>query len=65
MSKSNESQFDKRTIERSLKTGEVTKEEYEKYLSSLEDYSDNAQTMETKFVYYSEKAKSDSKSDKK
>ena len=65
MSKSNEGKFDKRTIERSLKTGEVSKEEYEQYLNSLEDYSDNVQNMETKFVYYTEKSKSESKSEDK
>jgi len=30
-------EIDTRTIERKLKSGEITKEEYEKYLNSLEE----------------------------
>ena len=47
--------FDKRTIERKMKNGEVTEAEYQAYLSDLPDESENAQEMETKFVYYSER----------
>lgn len=46
--------FDKRTIERKMKNGEVTEAEYQAYLSALPDEAENAQEMETKFIYYSE-----------
>ncbi len=51
--------FDKRTIERKMKNGEVTEAEYQAYLSDLPDESENAQEMETKFVYYSERTESE------
>jgi hypothetical protein len=51
--------FDKRTIERKMKNGEVTEAEYQAYLSELPDESENAQEMETKFVYYSERTESE------
>lgn len=51
--------FDKRTIERKMKNGEMTEAEYQAYLSDLPDESENAQEMETKFVYYSERTESE------
>ena len=33
-------EIDKRTIERKLKSGEITEEEYKKYLDSLEECTD-------------------------
>ena len=45
--------FDLRTIERKMKTGEVTQEEYQQYLDSLPDESENA-TGQVKFVYAAE-----------
>ena len=54
--------FDLRTIERKIQTGEITEKEYQEYLASLPDESENATEMEVKFVYAAEaKAKSDDK----
>ena len=38
--KMNFSEIDTRTIERKLKSGEITEEEYKKYLDSLEECTD-------------------------
>ncbi len=38
--KMNFSEIDTRTIERKLKSGEITEEEYKKYLDSLEECSE-------------------------
>jgi hypothetical protein len=53
--------FDLRTIERKIKTGEITEEEYQQYLDSLPDESDNATDMDVKFVYASEAKKEEQK----
>lgn len=54
--------FDLRTIERKIQAGEITEKEYQEYLASLPDESENATEMEVKFVYAAEaKAKSDDK----
>ena len=47
--------FDKRTIERKIQTGQVTLEEYNDYLASLPDDTENAEEVEAKFVYHSER----------
>lgn len=46
--------YDIRTVERKIKTGEITEEEYQAYLASLPDESENAEEMEAKFVYAAE-----------
>ena len=46
--------FDLRTIERKIKTGEITREEYQQYLDSLPDDAENATEMEVKFIYAAE-----------
>jgi hypothetical protein len=43
--------FDIRTIERKIKTGQITEEEYKQFLASLPDESENAENMDTQFVY--------------
>ena len=53
--------FDLRTIERKIKNGEITEEEYQQYLDSLPDESDNATDMDVKFVYASEAKKEEQK----
>ena len=53
--------FDLRTIERKIKTGEVTQEEYQQYLDSLPDESENATEMEVKFVYAAQAKAQDTK----
>ena len=47
--------FDKRTIERKMKNGEISDAEYQEYLAELPDESENSEEMETRFVYYSER----------
>ena len=39
-------QFDVRMIEMNLKNGSITKEQYQQYLSSLNDIADEAQKLE-------------------
>jgi len=51
--------FDKRTIERKINNGEITEAEYQAYLADLPDESENAEEMETRFVYYSERSEED------
>jgi len=54
--------FDLRTIERKIQSGEISEKEYQEYLASLPDESENATEMEVKFVYAAEaKTKSDDK----
>jgi hypothetical protein len=55
---STEEKFDKRTIERRIKSGEISEKEHQKYLAGLEDWSHKAVPVETKFVYNSDKQKS-------
>ena len=52
---SSENKFDLRNIERNMRRGKVSKEEYEAYLSSLEDCSDDAEECETRFLHKSKK----------
>ena len=45
-----EAKFDKRIVERKIKRGDVKKEEFAKFMDDLEDSSDLATEIETKFV---------------
>ena len=54
--------FDIRTIERKIKTGQITEEEYKQLLASLPDESDNADNMETQFVYAASRKEATNKS---
>ena len=54
--------FDLRTIERKIKTGEVTQEEYQQYLASLPDESENSTEMDVKFIYAADAKSQDDKS---
>ena len=47
--------FDKRTVERKIQTGQLTRDEYNEYLASLPDDAENAEEVEAKFVYHSER----------
>ena len=47
--------FDKRTIERKIQTGQVSLDEYNEYLASLPDDAENAEEVEAKFIYHSER----------
>ncbi len=47
--------FDKRTIERKIQAGQVTRDEYNKFLAELPDDEENADEVEVKFIYHSEK----------
>ena len=44
--------MDVRTVQRNIKSGKVTKEEYAKYLESLEDCADLADETETEMVLH-------------
>lgn len=37
--------FDRRVVERNIKKGEVSREEYEKFVSSLPDVAENAELV--------------------
>lgn len=37
--------FDRRVVERHIKKGEVTREDYEKFVAALPDVSDNAELV--------------------
>lgn len=41
--------FDIRTLDRNLKKGNITREEYEKHLEDLEDLQDQAMPIEAEF----------------
>ena len=45
-----EANFDKRIVERKIKRGDVEQKNYDQYMADLEDSSDYAETVETKFV---------------
>jgi hypothetical protein len=45
-----EMRFDKRIIERNLRLGIVTKQEYQKHLDSLRDLSDECTTIESEMT---------------
>ena len=42
--------FDVRTLERYLREGKVTREEYDEYVQNLPDLADKAATVEATFV---------------
>ena len=42
--------FDQRIVERNIKRGIVSREQYQEYIDSLEDCSDLVTDMETKFL---------------
>lgn len=46
----NEKAFDVRILERNLDKGLITREEYEKHLSGLDDVAGNATKLEAEFV---------------
>lgn len=50
MSNINERLFDKRVVERNIKRGKVTREQYEAWLSSLEDCAELSEDTETVFI---------------
>lgn len=41
--------FDSRVVERNIKRGIITKEQYEEFLANLEDCTEEAREVETKF----------------
>ena len=45
-----EANFDKRLVERKIKRGVVDQKEYDNYMSDMEDCSELAETIETKFI---------------
>ena len=45
------SDFDKRIVERNLKRGVITKEEYDKFMAVEADCSDNLEQSEVRFVH--------------
>ena len=45
-----EANFDKRIVERKIKRGDVEQKNYDQFMSDLEDCSDLADVVETKFV---------------
>ncbi len=44
-----ESLFDSRIVERNIRKGLITREDYEKYLDSLDDSKENAEPIESEF----------------
>ncbi len=44
--------MDVRTVERNIKAGKVSKEEYAKYIADLEDCADLAEESETQMVLH-------------
>lgn len=48
--------MDVRTVERNIKAGKVTKEEYAKFLEGLEDCAELADETETQMVLHSAEA---------
>lgn len=45
-----ERKFDLRTLERNLRKGLITQEEYDAYLKNLPDSADNVDNIEAEFV---------------
>lgn len=45
------SDFDKRIVERNIKRGVITTKEYEKFMATEEDCSDNLEQSEVRFVH--------------
>ncbi len=44
--------LDIRTVERNIKAGKVSAEDYQKYLESLEDCADDAEETQTQMVLH-------------
>jgi len=49
---SNDGLMDVRTVERNIKAGKVSEDEYRKYLESLEDCADEAEETETQMILH-------------
>jgi hypothetical protein len=49
---SNDGLLDVRTVDRNIKAGKVSKEEYQKHLESLEDLADEALETETQMILH-------------
>ena len=49
---SNDGLLDVRTVDRNIKAGKVSKEEYQKHLESLEDLADEALETETQMLLH-------------
>ena len=45
------SNFDRRVLERNLKRGVISKEEYDKFMNQEEDCSENLEQSEVRFVH--------------
>ena len=45
-----EAKFDKRIVERKIKRGDIKKEEFVQFMENLEDCSELAEEVETRFV---------------
>ena len=45
------SKFDKRILDRNLKRGVITKEEYDKFIAAEEDCAENLEQSEVRFVH--------------
>jgi len=45
-----EAKFDKRIVDRKIKRGDLKKEEFVQFMEKLEDCSDLAEEVETRFV---------------
>lgn len=43
--------FDVRVVERNIKLGKITQEDYDQWLESVEDDADQAETSSTSFVH--------------
>ena len=51
MERDQDTLFDARVVERHIERGLVTREDYEKWLASLEDVSELAEECQTRFVH--------------
>jgi hypothetical protein len=49
---SNDGLLDVRTVDRNIKAGKVSKEEYQKHLETLEDLADEALETETQMILH-------------
>jgi len=45
-----EAKFDKRIVDRKIKRGDVQKKDYDQFMDELEDCSELADEIETKFI---------------
>jgi len=50
-----ESRFDKRIIERCLRSGAVTKDEYKRHIGKLKDLSGEVETCEAELLHIAKK----------